>query len=64
MSVKTVNLHKDYKVGDNIIHAVNGVNLEIKDGDFVAIMGASGCGKTTLLHLSEGLIESHRVRLS
>ena len=55
MSVKTVNLHKDYKVGDNTIHAVNGVNLEIKDGDFVAIMGASGCGKTTLLHLLGGL---------
>lgn len=55
MSVKTVDLHKDYKVGDNTIHAVNGVNLEIKDGDFVAIMGASGSGKTTLLHLLGGL---------
>ena len=55
MSVKTVDLHKEYKVGDNIIHAVDGVNLEIKDGDFVAIMGASGCGKTTLLHLIGGL---------
>lgn len=55
MSVKTVDLHKDYKVGDNVIHAVNGVNLEIQDGDFVAIMGASGCGKTTLLHLIGGL---------
>ena len=55
MSVKTVDLHKEYKVGDNIIHAVDGVNLEIKDGDFAAIMGASGCGKTTLLHLIGGL---------
>lgn len=55
MSVKTVELHKDYKVGDNTIHAVNGVDLEIKDGTFVAIMGASGSGKTTLLHLIGGL---------
>ena len=55
MSVKTIDLHKDYKVGDNIIHAVNGINMEIKDGTFTAIMGRSGCGKTTLLHLIGGL---------
>lgn len=55
MIVRTVDLHKDYKVGDNTIHAVDGVNLEIKDGNFAAIMGASGCGKTTLLHLIGGL---------
>ena len=55
MGIKTVDLHKDYKVGDNVIHAVNGVNLEINDGAFVAIMGKSGCGKTTLLHLIGGL---------
>ncbi len=55
MSVKTIDLHKDYKVGDNIIHAVNGIDLEVKDGTFAAIMGRSGCGKTTLLHLIGGL---------
>ena len=55
MSVKTVELRKDYKVGDNVIKAVNGVDLEIKDGSFIAIMGPSGCGKTTLLHLIGGL---------
>ncbi len=55
MGIKTVDLHKDYKVGDNVIHAVYGVDLEIKDGTFVAIMGKSGCGKTTLLHLIGGL---------
>lgn len=55
MGIKTVDLHKDYKVGDNVIHAVNGIDLEINDGVFVAIMGKSGCGKTTLLHLIGGL---------
>ena len=55
MSVKTVDLRKEYKVGDNVIKAVNGVDLEIKDGSFIAIMGPSGCGKTTLLHLIGGL---------
>ena len=55
MSVKTVELRKEYKVGDNVINAVNGVDLEIKDGTFAAIMGPSGCGKTTLLHLIGGL---------
>ncbi|MCR4670530.1 MAG: ABC transporter ATP-binding protein [Saccharofermentans sp.] len=55
MSVKTVDLHKEYKVGDNIVKAVNGVDLTVEDGKFIAIMGPSGCGKTTLLHLIGGL---------
>lgn len=55
MSVKIEDLHKNYKVGDNTIKAVNGVTLEIADGTFAAIMGPSGCGKTTLLHLIGGL---------
>lgn len=55
MSVKTVDLHKEYKVGDNIVKAVNGVDLMVEDGKFIAIMGPSGCGKTTLLHLIGGL---------
>ena len=55
MSVKVVELKKDYKIGSNVVHAVYGVSFEIKDGMFVAIMGASGCGKTTLLHLIGGL---------
>lgn len=55
MSVKVIDLYKEYKVGDSIIKAVNGINLEIEEGAFIAIMGASGCGKTTLLHLIGGL---------
>lgn len=55
MSVKVIDLKKEFKVGDNTIKAVNGVNLDVNDGAFVAIMGASGSGKTTLLHLIGGL---------
>lgn len=55
MSVKTIELKKDYIIGSNTVHAVNGVDFEVVDGMFVAIMGASGCGKTTLLHLIGGL---------
>ena len=55
MSVKTIELKKDYRIGSNVVHAVDGVDLNINDGTFAAIMGPSGCGKTTLLHLIGGL---------
>ena len=49
------NLHKSYRLGQEIIHALRGVSIEIPRGQFAAIMGASGSGKTTLLHLIGGL---------
>ena len=45
MGIKTVDLHKDYKVGDNVIHAVNGVDLEIKDGTSLRLWGNPAVGK-------------------
>lgn len=48
-------LCKTYGEKDGKIEALNHVNLEIEDGEFVAIMGASGSGKSTLLHLLGGL---------
>jgi putative ABC transport system ATP-binding protein len=45
-------LHKKYNEGkSNEVHALRGINLTIKKGDMMAIMGTSGCGKTTLLNM-------------
>ncbi|MEV0629430.1 ABC transporter ATP-binding protein [Nonomuraea wenchangensis] len=48
-------LRKEYGKGDGLVRAVDGVDLEIGEGETVAIMGPSGCGKSTLLHLLGGL---------
>jgi putative ABC transport system ATP-binding protein len=44
-------LHKYYQMGDNRVHALRGVDVEIKRGEFVAIMGASGGGKSTFMNI-------------
>jgi putative ABC transport system ATP-binding protein len=48
-------LTKTYQVGDVPVHALRGVNLEIRKREFVAIIGASGSGKSTLFHILGGL---------
>lgn len=49
------NITKDYAVGDSKVRALKGINLSFRRNEFVSILGASGCGKTTLLNIIGGL---------
>lgn len=49
--IEVINLKKDFFVGDVIVRALKGVNISIMEGEFVAIMGASGSGKSTMLNI-------------
>ena len=49
------NLHKTYQRGPEKVDVLNGLDIDIEEGDFVALMGPSGSGKTTLLNLIGGL---------
>ncbi|MDO4275066.1 MAG: ABC transporter ATP-binding protein [Eubacteriales bacterium] len=53
--LKTIDLKKYYKQGENITKALDGVCLEIEKGEFVVVVGTSGSGKSTLLHMIGGL---------
>lgn len=56
MDIITIcNLKKYYGSGERIVRALDGVNLTVAQGEFIAIVGASGCGKTTLLNMIGGL---------
>ena len=53
--LSTHNLTKTYGTGDNVVHALTDVSLDIEEGKFVSIIGSSGSGKSTLLNLIGGL---------
>ena len=55
--IKTTDLVKVFRTDEVETTALNKVNIEVKDGEFVAIMGPSGCGKSTLLNIL-GLLDN------
>ncbi|MDF0709083.1 ABC transporter ATP-binding protein [Flagellimonas okinawensis] len=49
--IKIDDLKREFRMGDEIVHALNGVSLDIHEGEFVTIMGSSGSGKSTMLNI-------------
>ncbi|MGU8336138.1 ABC transporter ATP-binding protein [Clostridium perfringens] len=53
--IDVIDVHKRYKVGENIVVANNGINFSIDNGEFVVILGPSGAGKSTTLNILGGM---------
>ena len=56
--IKIENLHKSYVTGNNKLHVLKGLNLHIKQGEMVSVMGSSGSGKSTLLNIL-GILDNY-----
>ena len=55
--IQLKNLSREFQVGNQVVHALDNIDLEIGEKDYVSIMGVSGCGKTTLLNIL-GLLDT------
>lgn len=56
--IKLDNIHKYYKLGDGKLHVLKGIDIHIKEGEMVSIMGSSGSGKSTLLNIL-GILDNY-----
>jgi putative ABC transport system ATP-binding protein len=56
LAVELRGVTKSYGAGSNIVHALRGVDLEVKEGELVMLVGPSGCGKTTLVSIISGVL--------
>lgn len=56
--IRFENIHKSYITGSNKLHVLKGINLHIKSGELVSIMGSSGSGKSTLLNIT-GILDNY-----
>ncbi|SDR91442.1 putative ABC transport system ATP-binding protein [Polaribacter sp. KT25b] len=56
--IRIEKMHKSYPIGKDSLHVLKGIDLHIKEGEFVSIMGSSGSGKSTLLNIV-GLLDIH-----
>jgi putative ABC transport system ATP-binding protein len=56
--IKLHDIHKSYRSGDQPVHVLKGVDLHIREGELVSIMGSSGSGKSTLLNIL-GILDSY-----
>ena len=55
--IQVRNLRKIYNTPERQVHALENINLDIEDGEFICLVGLSGCGKTTLLNILSGFVE-------
>ena len=58
--IKVSNLEVEFNTDNNIIKALDKINLDVRKNEFICIMGVSGCGKTTLLNAIAGFIEADK----